>query len=105
MQALTFGAGVPLLYPIAALAMLLNTIDTRYKLAYMWPVPRRFGATCTYTYLRLFKIMIYVHVGIGAWMHSYFHIFGQIAGACLPPAVMRGSMPPPPCGLQVILMS
>jgi hypothetical protein len=73
------------LYPLAAIAMLLNTIDTRYKLAYMWPVPRRFGVTCTYTYLQLIKVMIFVHVCFGAWMHAYFRMFGQIAGVCLIP--------------------
>lgn len=80
MQALTFGAGIPLLYPIAAVAMLLNTVDTRLKLSFMWPLPRRFRAGCTYTYLQLVKSMTYIHVFIAIWMHSYFRMFGQIAG-------------------------
>lgn len=73
--------------------MLLNTLDTRYKLAYMWPIPRRFGVTCTYTYLRLIKIMIYVHVCFGAWMHSYFRMFGQIAGTRDPTAGCKHGRP------------
>jgi hypothetical protein len=42
MHALTFGAGVPALYPLAGAALLLCTLDTKVKLRYMWPVPPRF---------------------------------------------------------------
>jgi hypothetical protein len=61
--------------------MLLNTVDTRLKLSHMWPLPRRFGINCTYTFLQLKKSMIYVHVLVAIWMHSYYRMFGQIAGA------------------------
>ena len=47
MHTLTFGAGVPVMYPICAVALLIITIDTKIKLKYMWPIPRRHDMACT----------------------------------------------------------
>eukprot|EP00892_Ulva_mutabilis_P009410 jgi/Ulvmu1/6841/UM031_0046.1 len=79
MQALTFGAGIPVMYVIAAAAMLINTVDTKVKLRYVWPLPRRFGMKCTYMYLSIVKAMTYLHTLFAVWMLSYFRMHGQIA--------------------------
>lgn len=93
MQALTFGAGIPVLYVIAAVAMLINTMDTKVKLRYVWPLPRRFGMKCTYMYLSIVKGMTYLHTFFAVWMLSYFRMHGQIVSA-----------PPPPSCLPCVLM-
>jgi hypothetical protein len=81
MHTLTYGAGVPLMYPLAALALLLITVDTKIKLKYMWPLPKRFDVTCTHLFLRVVKAMALVHALFATWMHSYFRMAGQITGA------------------------
>lgn len=80
-QALTFGASIPVLYAIAAVAMFINTIDTKVKLRYVWPLPRRFGMKCTYMYLTIVKGMTYLHTLFAVWMFSYFRMHGQIVSA------------------------
>lgn len=84
LQALTFGAGIPVLYVIAAAAMLINTVDTKVKLRYVWPLPRRFGTNCTRMYLTIVKAMAYLHTFFAVWMLSFYRMHGQIVSA--PPA-------------------
>ena len=81
MHTFTFGAGVPIMYPVAALALLLIVFDTKVKLKYMWPIPRRHDVLCTKVFLAVVKGMAYVHVAFAAWMFSYFRMYGQVTGA------------------------
>ena len=81
MHTLTFGAGVPLMYPLCALALLLITVDTKVKLKYMWPIPRRHDMACTNLFLDIVKGMVYVHTAFAIWQFSFFRTFGQVKGA------------------------
>ena len=87
-------AGVPVMYPLCALALLLITADTKLKLMYMWPIPRRFNSVCTRLYLDIVKGMVYVHTAFAIWMLSYFRTWGQIAGALLPLMLGEVSLSP-----------
>jgi hypothetical protein len=86
MHTLTYGSGVPLMYPIASIALLLIVFDTKLKLKYMWPLPKRYDITCTELFLRVVKAMALVHVLFGTWMHSYFRMAGQITSALSSPS-------------------
>lgn len=89
MHTLTYGAGLPLLYPLCGLALLLIVLETKVKLRYVWPRPRQYDSACTRLFLRIVHGMALVHLAIAAWMFSYFRTFGQIV--CAPP----GALPVP----------
>jgi hypothetical protein len=73
--------GVPMLYPLCALFLLLITVDTKLKLRHIWPIPRRHDMACTQLYLSIVKGMVFVHLAFAIWMFSFFRVFGQITGA------------------------
>ena len=83
LHTLTFGAGVPIMYPVCAVALFIITVDTKIKLARMWPTPRRHDLACTNLYISVVKGAVFVHLAFAIWMFSYYRNFGQITGAHL----------------------
>jgi hypothetical protein len=81
MHTLTYGAGVPVMYPICACALLLIVVDTKLKLRYVWPIPRRFNSACSQVFLDVVQAMAIVHTAMALWMLSFFRTWGQIVGA------------------------
>lgn len=81
MLALTFGSGLPLMYPVAAVALAAALLDTKWKLLWMWQKPHRFKGTCSFIFLRFLNSTAFLHVCTGAWMYSWFVIRGQISSA------------------------
>jgi len=84
MIALTYGSGLPLMYPIAAVAVTLASFDAKLKFQRMWRKPRNYGPATTQLFSRYFKVMIYVHICVGAWMQSYFTTTKQDGAHCSP---------------------
>lgn len=81
LHALTYGAGVPIMYPLAGAALLFCAVDAKLKLRYVWPVPPRFDTQCTRLFLRIVQAALWVHLLVAAWQISYFRVFGQLGGA------------------------
>jgi hypothetical protein len=75
--AMIFGAGLPLLYPIALFNLcLLYTLD-RLMTVYFYSQPPLFGISISNTALSLLKWVGLFHLAFGYWMLSNKQIFSS----------------------------
>jgi hypothetical protein len=73
----TFGAGLPLLYPIAWLSFLIFYIMERILLAYSYREPPFFDQTLNSAAIRILMFAPILYCAFGFWMFNNIQIFGN----------------------------
>ena len=72
---LLFGPGMPLLFPIGMMSLMILYGTTRVQLAYFSKRPPAYNSIMTFTTINLLKFAPYLYVCYGAWLFSNQQVF------------------------------
>lgn len=75
---LTFGFGLPILYPIAIFAILVQYVTQRYVIAIFYRLPQNFQTDITFQNLMILSAAPFVWLGISFWMVGNKQLFGSL---------------------------
>lgn len=70
MIAFTFGSNIPILFPIALLALSINYMLTKYRLAFYYRKPYNLSNETNISFINNCKILPAMYASIGFWVWS-----------------------------------
>ena len=76
-----YGAGLPILFPIAALSYFIFYCAERYGLAYTYEMPPSMNDRLSKYTLRMMSFSPLLFIMNGFWMYSNQQIFGNIVSS------------------------
>jgi|TARA_B110000208_G_C11759988_1_gene426520 hypothetical protein len=88
--ALLYGAGLPILFPIAALTFFITFWCDRAGLIFLYRSPGRLPPTIVAQFVGIMPFLVLAHVAVGAWMLSRSEFFGDVGMATVGGNAVRG---------------
>lgn len=85
--AFMFGPGMPIMFPLALLYVIINESALRYMLAYQCRNPFNYSMEMNKSFIRYCAFMPVIYASFGIWMYSNRQIYDN---AVLPKAYANG---------------
>ena len=76
--ALIYGAGLPILFPIAALTFFITFWTDRAGLVFLYRSPGRISPMIVNQFVSTAPYLVFIHVAVGIWMLSSSELFGSV---------------------------
>jgi len=73
-----YGPGIPVLFPIGLVALIILYFVERFSMAYYYRIPPNYDDDLNYTMLRDLLWFPILYAGIGFWMFTNCQIFGNV---------------------------